>query len=71
MNQENRNRSILPASVTRNVPWRRILSLGILFLCAAAVAGASLFGIANPFGLALIAAGSGWGMTVVATLGNM
>lgn len=71
MNKENRNRKILPASVLRHMPWRRLFFVGILFLCSVVVAGASLFGIAKPFGLALIAAGSGWGMTVAATLGNI
>ena len=77
MNSENRNRKItLPArlrsaALAQDLPYARILRLIAVFLAAAVMAGASLFGIARPFGLSLIAASSGIGMSVAATAGNV
>ena len=73
MNKEKRNRNLFTLfhPLWENMSWRRVLHLGIFFLVAAAAAGASLFGIAKPFGLALIAAGSGWAMSAAAALGHV
>ena len=75
MNSENRNKRIsLPARIrsaalAQDVPYARFLRLIAVFLTAAVVAGASLFGIARPFGLSFIAAAGGIGMSIAAALG--
>ncbi len=75
MNSQNRNKKIsLPArlraaAMAQDLPYARILRLLAVFLGAAIMAGASLFGIARPFGLSFIAAQDGIGMILSATLG--
>ena len=75
MNSENRNKKsssparLRSAALAQDLPYARILRLLAVFLSAAVMAGASLFGIARPFGLSLIAASGGIGMTVAATVG--
>ena len=77
MNSENRNKRISlsarlrSAAMAQDLPYARILRLLAVFFGAAVMAGASLFGIARPFGLSFIAAAGGIGMTISATLGNV
>ena len=77
MNSENRkkNPSLLSrlrsAALAQDMPYSRILRVVAICLAAAIVAGASLFGIARPFGLSLIAAAGGFTMTLAAAAGNV
>ena len=77
MNSENRkkNPSLLSrlrsAALAQDMPYSRILRAMAICLAAAIVAGASLFGIARPFGLSLIAAAGGFTMTIAAAAGNV
>ena len=75
MNSENRNKKssitarLRSAALAQDLPYALLLRLLAVFLGAAVMAGASLFGIARPFGLSLIAAAGGIAMSVAATVG--
>ena len=77
MNSQNRNKKTsLPArlrsaALAQDLPYTYILRLLAVFFAAAVMAGASLFGIARPFGLSLIAATGGIGTILAATFGNV
>ena len=77
MNSQNRNKKTsLPArlrsaALAQDLPYTHILRLLAVFFAAAVMAGASLFGIARPFGLSLIAATGGIGTILAATFGNV
>ena len=76
MNSDNKkkNRSlsskIRAAALALDFPYKRLLRILALALIAAIVSGATLFSIARPFGLAMIAAAGGIGTAAAAAIGT-
>lgn len=60
---------IRSAALAQDFPYRRLMRVLAVALAAALIAGASVFGVTRPFGLALIAASDGVSMTAAAFAG--